>query len=310
MQSVFVLISLFSLIFVNGFTDAPNSISCAVASGALPFRKAKRLAAVFDALGVICFGFAFPTVAKTSSEIASFDGNVNAALAAGMLSAVIFALAAWLFGIPTSESHGMSAAIAGAAFFSGGKVGTRAFLIIFMGLWASTVISPIISRLIYISIRNGKMTRKAAGRLEASLAALSAFLHGAQDGQKFLGLLMLIFSLEAPRASGIFSVALVISLGTLMSTERIVRKVASETVRPNAEGGAAADLSALLSMLLFTLLGIPVSTSSIKVSSLMGVGGSESNFSSFFGMAAVWILTFPVCFLLGGGLYKLISLII
>ncbi len=305
MQTFLLISVLFSLVFVNGFTDAPNSIASAVGSGAIEFRKAKKIAAVFDFLGVLTFAFLFPAVAKTSKEIADFGSNMQTALSAGMLSAVLFSLAAWFFGIPTSESHGMSAAVSGAAFFSGGNVGTISWIKISAGLFLSSLVSAVISVILLYIFKKKRIMEKTFFKGQIFLSAGSAFLHGAQDGQKFLGLLLIISGNDTPGIAEILSVAATVSVGTFCCTERIVNKVAKETVSPDGKEGFAADISSIFTMFLSTLLGIPVSTSNIKVSTLAAVGGKKTKISSFLSIAAVWILTFPVCFLLGGGIYRL-----
>ncbi len=309
MQTFLIFSVLFSLVFVNGFTDAPNSIAAAVGSGALEFKKAKTLAAVFDAVGVISFALLFPAVAKTSKDIALFGENASLALSAGMLSAVLFALAAWIFGIPTSESHAMSAAISGAAFFSGGSLGALSWIKIFAGLFLSSLIAAIMSRAVLFFIERKKPEREGLLSGQRIMACSSALMHGAQDGQKFLGLILIFSGSDFPGIAEILSVAAVISLGTFLCTERIVKRVAFETVRPNAGEGFSADISSIAVMLVSTLMGIPVSTSNIKVSALMGAGGKNAKLSSFLSMVFVWLLTFPVCFFLGGGIYKLLELL-
>lgn len=310
---------LFSLVFVNGFTDAPNSLSCAISSHAAEFKKAKRLAAFFDGCGVLIFALLFPAVAKTSSEIAVFVADAKAALSAGMLSAVLWALFAWWFGIPTSESHAMSAAISGAAFFSGGSIGEGAWGKIFFGFFfsaiASALLSPVFFSLILKVTEKKKYLEEAPSIRKAQLhtCCACAFLHGAQDGQKFIGLLMLFSGTDKPNLTFTLSVAAIMALGTLCCTGRIIRKVAFEMVRPGCIGGLAADLSSLALMLTSTLFGLPVSTSNIKTCALIGigkqVGGKSVNFRSFACMFALWLLTFPICFLLGGGLCVLFKAI-
>lgn len=112
-----VLLTL-AVLLVNGWTDAPNAIAAAVVTGALPFRPAVGLAALCNLLGVLCVTAVNTSVAETIYSIASFGGGPRAALAAlcaAMASIVLWAAAAWWFGIPTSESHALVAGISGAA---------------------------------------------------------------------------------------------------------------------------------------------------------------------------------------------------
>ncbi len=307
MQALFSIISLFSLVFVNGFTDAPNSLASAVGTGAVSFRRGRLLCAVADGAGVLVFCTLCPAVAKSTSTLMSFGENATLALAAGMLSAIIFALLMWYFGIPTSESHAMSAAISGAAFFSGGRIGVSAWGMLFFGLllssFSSALLSSLIARIIGVKYR---ISDKTTRYTQITLAVASSFMHGAQDGQKFLGLLMLMLGDGARNIKGILSVAAVLSVGTALCTERIVKRVAFETAPTDREGGLAADISSIAVLLLLTVAGIPVSTSNVKVCAMMGVSKDKSGISSFLSMAAVWLITFPACFLLGGAIYRLI----
>ena len=111
-----VLLTL-AVIFVNGWTDAPNAIATAVGTGALRMGRAIALAAVCNLLGAVLSAALCPAVAATVLEIGDFSGRAQAqaALCAALLSIVLWAVAAWAFGIPTSESHALLAALSGAA---------------------------------------------------------------------------------------------------------------------------------------------------------------------------------------------------
>ena len=84
------------------------------------------------------------------------------------------------------------------------------------------------------------------------------------------------------------------------------RNVSEKTAKPTLLGGISADASSVLIILLFTLLGIPVSTSNVKVCALAGSSEGSLNYFSLFGMVIIWLATFPVCFLLGGLLARII----
>ena len=108
---------------MNGWTDAPNAIAGAVVTGALSFRRAVLLAAVCNFLGVLCVTSAYPSVAETVYSIASFRGGPEAAswpCAPPWGRVVLWAAAAWWWGIPTSESHALVAGVSGAAAGPGG----------------------------------------------------------------------------------------------------------------------------------------------------------------------------------------------
>ena len=107
------------VLFVNGFTDAPNAITAAVCTGTLRFGRAVLLAAACNTAGLILSWHFAPMVQNTICEMVDFSGADSlaalSAVAASMAAVVLFAVAAWIFGIPTSESHALIAALAGAA---------------------------------------------------------------------------------------------------------------------------------------------------------------------------------------------------
>ena len=107
-----------AVILVNGWTDAPNAIATVVTTGVLSFRRAVALAAVCNLLGVCCMTALGATVAETLYSIADFGGDSRGALSAlcaALCAIVVWAVLAWRFGVPTSESHALVAGVTGAA---------------------------------------------------------------------------------------------------------------------------------------------------------------------------------------------------
>ena len=112
-----VLLTL-GVIFVNGWTDAPNAIATCVSTRCMSPRAAILMAAVFNFLGVLLMTMINANVATTVYEMVDFSGNTHealVALCAALFAIVIWAVAAWWFGIPTSESHALIAGLSGAA---------------------------------------------------------------------------------------------------------------------------------------------------------------------------------------------------
>ena len=113
-----ITILLLCVILVNGWTDAPNAIATCVSTRSIRPKSAILMAAIFNFLGVFIMTLFSSTVAETLHSIANFGTNSwNAliALCAGLTSIVLWAVLAWFFGIPTSESHALIAGISGAA---------------------------------------------------------------------------------------------------------------------------------------------------------------------------------------------------
>ena len=117
-----LLFSVLALIFVNGWTDAPNAIAGVVATGSMPYRTAARMAAACNLSGALLFCLLGGQVAKTIQNLSGFSQAAEGglcALAGCFLSVVLFAAAAWRWGIPTSESHGLMAGILGSSLALG-----------------------------------------------------------------------------------------------------------------------------------------------------------------------------------------------
>lgn len=114
------------VILVNGWTDAPNAIATMVSTRSMSAKKSIVLAAVFNFLGVFIMTSINATVAQTIANMVDFGGDPHdsiVALCAALFAIVLWATAAWYFGIPTSESHALIAGISGAAIALQGGIG-------------------------------------------------------------------------------------------------------------------------------------------------------------------------------------------
>lgn len=302
-----------AVVLVNGWTDAPNAIATAVASGALSFRSAVGLAAVCNFLGVWLVSAVSPAVANTIYSIADFGGDPAAALTAltaAMAAIVLWAAAAWCFGIPTSESHALVAGVTGAAVALQGSfsaIAGQAWGKVLFGLVFSLTLGFLLGG--WLACRLPKRGNYRSAQILG--AGLMSFLHGGQDGQKFLGIFLLgtvlsgggrLEAFPTPPLWLTVLVAVTMALGTLLGGRRIIDTVCRDlTLLPPREGFAA-DLGAGLCLLAATLLGLPVSTTHAKTASIFGAGlaskqGADGKIAGRIG--AVWLLTFPVCFVIG-----------
>ena len=301
-----------AVIFVNGWTDAPNSVATAIASGALRWRTAINLSAVFNFLGVAA-AYAFnDSLSRNIGGAVDFGKASLCVLCAAMTSVVAFAVIAWYFGIPTSESHALMAALAGGAAALGRGDNTRSLLGgTFLGIAVTSAMGFLLALLIKRLLKKVENTALLKNGQVASAAALS-FIHGAQDGQKFAAILLLSLKTAAPERaySPFFAVAvcaLLMSLGTAVGGGRIIKKVGSGIARVDPRGGLACDVSAFIALSLCTLLGIPASTTHTKTTAVLGVGVEEGgvNLRTFGGIAAAWALTFPCCFAISFSIVKI-----
>lgn len=290
-----------AVIFVNGWTDAPNAIATAVGSGALPFRRAVWLAAGCNFLGAAVSCLVFPAVAASMEELVRFSGPRDAltALCAAMLAVVLWAAAAWRFGLPTSESHALLAGLSGAALALGGgsaALSPAAWVRVGLGLVLSLAAGALAGRAGRAFLARHTCNCIAWQRISAGAMAA---LHGVQDGQKFLALLLLADGLgsEAENTLPLTLLLLtagVMALGTALGGRPIVEKVGTQLAALSPADGLAADLGAGAVLLVCSLLGLPVSTTHTKVAAILGAGRHPDRQAAR-EIAGAWLLTFPAC---------------
>jgi PiT family inorganic phosphate transporter len=315
----FVLALAYLFEFANGWTDAPNSIATVVSTRVLRPFHAVAMAGVLNLVGAL----SGTAVAKTIAEgIVDADVVTLGTVAAAVLGATLWAIAAQAFGLPSSESHALIAGLLGAGFAAGGLdalqwTGTRASLI---GLVTSPLGGFLVGFLLMVLIywvfhrvRRATVAR-LFGRGQIASAAFMAFSHGTNDAQKTMGIIALAIALnrtEPGQPVGelaietwiIVSAALVMGLGTMVGGWRVVRTMGVRMTHLEPVQGFAAETGAASVITAAARLGIPVSTTHAIGSSIMGVGATRRLSAVRWGVAgqvvAAWILTWPSCMLLG-----------
>mgnify|MGYP004513875049 FL=1 len=318
------------VILVNGWTDAPNAIATCVVTRCMRPRPAIIMAAVFNFFGVFVMSLINSTVAETITRMVDFGTQSHeavVALSAALFAIVVWATLAWYFGIPTSESHALIAGLTGAAIalhgsFSG--VNGSEWVKVLYGLAISVVIGfvlgYIVCKFVMILFRNvvRSKTEKIFRGAQIAGAAAMSFMHGAQDGQKFAGVILLSMILVNGQTPGdtisiplwlMILCSLVMAAGTAIGGKKIIKSVGMDMVKLEKYQGFSADIAASFSLLLSSVFGIPVSTTHAKTTAIMGVGAarrlSNVNLGVVKDMALTWILTFPGCGLIGFLMTKL-----
>lgn len=320
---VTVLLTL-GVILVNGWTDAPNAIATCVSTRSMGPRAAIIMAAIFNFFGVLVMTMLNATVAMTIYKMVDFGGNSGdalVALCAAMFAIVLWATAAWWFGIPTSESHALIAGLSGAAIaLQGGLAGINPdqWIKVIYGLVLSTAMGFGMGWIVVKGVEQlfrGLDRRKSYHifkNAQVAGAAGMAFMHGAQDGQKFMGVFMLgIFLANGQSNVTEFQIpiwmmvlcSVVMALGTSIGGYRIIKSVGMDMVKLEKYQGFSADLAAVLCLFVASIFGLPVSTTHTKTTSIMGVGAakrlSSVNWGVVKNMISAWILTFPGCGAIG-----------
>ncbi len=324
-----ILVLVLGVTCISGVTDAPNAIATAVSTRCMRPGTAIALAAIFNLVGLIGMTYISTAVAHTMFGMVDFGTDTHAALLAlmaAMIAAIIWGVFCWFMGIPASKSHMLIAGITGGAIACSGWAG------VVPAEWAKVIYGMLFSlfagfALGWLVVRIVEKIFSACNRHKANVAftvvqnicaiALS-FLHGAQDGQKFMSIALLgialSFGSSDPGAEGfplwlMIICSLAISLGTAVGGKRIIKSVAMDMVSLKKYQGVSASISTATTLLVSSLTGMPVSTSHCSTSAIMGVGAAknakEVRWEIAKNMVAAWILTFPCCGLIGFALAKL-----
>lgn len=331
--AVTVLLTL-AVIFVNGWTDAPNAIATAVTTRSINIRPAIIMSAVFNFLGVLLMTMINSSVASTISNMVDFGTDTQmalVALCAALFSIVVYSVGASIFGIPTSESHSLIAGLTGAALaVQGGLDGVNGqeWIKVIYGLVLSLALGFALgwgickALTIICANMDRRRTNKAFKYAQIFGAAAMSFMHGAQDGQKFIGVLLLgvAFCNGQPDLVNaaipiwlMMLCSITMGVGTSVGGEKIIKSVGMDMVKLETFQGFSADLAGAACILLSTLTGIPVSTTHTKTSAIMGVGAvkrlSAINFSVVKDMMLTWVFTFPGCGLISFVMAKVFMMV-
>jgi PiT family inorganic phosphate transporter len=318
------MVLILGVVLVNGWTDAPNAIATAVGTKSIDVRIAIVMAGTFNFLGVFVMTMVNSAVAMTIENMVNFGDNKQEAiigLSSALIAIVIWQITAWTFGIPTSESDALIAGLTGSAIaISGGLSGVNwnEWYKILLGLLLSLTcgfasgffISKLTAFLSYhVERRKGD---KIFGGLEIASSAGMAFMHGAQDGQKFMGIIVLGMLLINGQGEGMklvpqvwmmLVVALLMAVGTAIGGKKIIKAVGMKLSKIEKYQGFAADFGAALCLFIFSSFGIPVSTTQTKTTAIMGAGASKRrsavNLGAVKNMVLTWVFTFPGCGLMG-----------
>lgn len=322
------------VILVNGWTDAPNAIATCVVTRCMPPKAAILMAALFNFLGVFVMTLINATVAETITKMVDFGSNPDLAiisLSAALFAIVLWATLAWMFGIPTSESHALIAGLTGSALalhnsFDGVngaewmKVVYGIVISVTLGFCLGWSVCKIVTKLFYKT--NRTKTEPLFRGAQILGAASMAFMHGAQDGQKFMGVILLcVYMSKGQALSSDISIPLwlmivcsvIMAAGTAMGGKKIIKSVGMDMVKLEKYQGFSADIAAAMALLFCSVFSLPVSTTHAKTTSIMGVGAvkriSAINFGVVKEMVLTWVLTFPGCGLVGFIMTKIFIMI-
>ncbi len=330
---IIILLLVIGVTVISGATDAPNAIATAVSTRCLRPMTALILAAIFNFIGLVGMTYVSTAVAHTMFGMVNFSGdthNALLALEAAMIGSIGWGFLCWFFGIPASKSHSLIAGITGAAIAMNGLAGVvpsewaKVIYGMLFSLFAGFALGWSAVRIIETLFKNAnrKNANKVSVVIQDICACMLSFLHGAQDGQKFMSIammgFMLSFGVDASTGSGfpmwlMILCSLAISIGTLIGGKRIIKSVAMDMVQLEKHEGVAASIGTVITLFVSSITGMPVSTSHCSTASIMGVGSSHNlrdvKWDMAKNMVTAWVLTFPCCGLIGFVLAKIFMLV-
>jgi inorganic phosphate transporter, PiT family len=295
--------------YINGFHDTANAIATSVATRALHPRHAILMATAFNFIGA----FAGTAVAKTiGAGLVEEATTTQAVVAAALLGAITWNLITWYLGLPSSSSHALIGGLLGATIIAAGTGALKVD-----GLVSKVLVPMISSPLIgftgafllmlalYWIFRNAKRKPMARvfRRLQVISAGYMAFSHGSNDAQKTMGIITLalfaagaIPSIDVPFWVIVVS-ASALSLGTAVGGWRIMRTMGHRVVQLEPVHGFAAETTAATVLIGTAQLGMPVSTTHVISSAIMGVGSARGPKGVRWGVARrillAWVITIP-----------------
>jgi inorganic phosphate transporter, PiT family len=301
--------------YINGFHDTANAIATSVATRALRPEYALLMAASFNFIGA----FAGTAVAKTiGAGIVDEHTTSQVVVSAALIGAITWNLITWWLGLPSSSSHALIGGLLGSTLVASGTGALK-----LDGIWNKVLLPLVTSPLLGFAIALVLMTaltwtfrgfaRKPLGaafrRLQVFSAGFMAFAHGSNDAQKTMGIITLaLFSagviptIEVPVWVIAIS-ATAISLGTAMGGWRIMHTMGHRVVELEPIHGFAAETTAATVIYTAAHFGMPVSTTHVISSAIMGVGSSRGLRGVRWGVArrilVAWVLTIPAAAIVG-----------
>ena len=321
-QELIIVIALALIFdFLNGMRDASNIVATMISSRAFSPRTALGIAAVAEFLGPFLFGV---TVARTiGDEIAQSNVLTLGVILSALVGAIVWNLITWYFGIPGSSSHALIGGMVGAVLIAVGlgAIKLAGLYKVLIALFTSPVIGFIIgfiiTRLIYFMVRNASPRVNdffKNGQLVTALAM--AFSHGTNDAQKTMGIitLSLVIAGMLPAFQVPFWViavsAAAIAIGTSLGGWRLIRTLGGKFYKIRPLHSFATQLSSAGVILAASLFGVPVSTSQVVSSAIIGVGSAERVSKVRWSVAeeiiTAWVITIPASGLIAAVTYWVI----
>lgn len=325
-----IIVILLTLIFdfINGFHDSANAIATVVSTKALTPVKAVMYGGVLNFVGAMLGTEVASTIGKGLVD----SGSVTLmTVLCTVTGAILWNLITWYKGLPTSSSHAIIGSLLGATFFSAGGGFDS---ITWHALTGKVLLPMVLSPVLGISLGFLFMTgltwliykrslfkiNRLFGKLQIISAGFMALSHGMNDAQKSMGIIALALILAFPGTA--FHVplwvkiacAIAMGMGTMMGGWRIIRTLGTKMIKLQTSQGFAAETIASLIISGASHFGIPVSTTHVITSSIMGVGATQRLSAVRWGVVGnivwAWVLTIPLTFAFSGLLMLLFRMVV
>ncbi len=321
-QLIFVIILALIFEFLNGMRDSSNIVATMISSRAFRPQTALGLTAIAEFFGPFLFGV---TVAKTiGSDIVDSRILTLDALIACLMGAVIWNLITWFFGIPSSSSHALIGGLMGAVFVSVGLGAIkfqglgRVLIALFASPVVGFVVGFIVMRVIFFLARNATPRVNDLFKNGQFFTAVGlAFSHGTNDAQKTMGIITLSLIISGQLTNFtipfwvILASASTMALGTALGGWRLIRTLGGKFYKIRPVHSFATQMTSAVVILTASFIGLPVSTTQVVSSAIIGVGSSERlgkvRWSVAGDILTAWLVTIPVSALFSAGIYWLIK---
>ena len=322
--TLLILVVITALIFeyINGFHDSANAIATVVSTKVLTARAAIIYAGILNIGGAFLGTHVASTIGK---GIVSTESVTQSVILCALLAAIIWNLITWYYGIPSSSSHALIGGLIGAAISKAGY-----HVVQFEGVTKKVLMPMVTSPMIGFAIgflsmviilwicrrANPNSVNKYFKKLQLLSSGIMALSHGSNDAQKTMGIITLALvsyhtlpTFEVPYWV-ILGCAMTMGLGTMAGGWRIIRTMGSKMIKLKPVHGFAAETSAAAVILTASHFGIPVSTTHIISTSIMGVGSTKGVHALKWGIVGnivmAWVLTIPVCMVIAAVLYRIL----
>jgi len=323
MHEILIFIIVLAVIFdiANGWHDCANAIATVVSTKVLSPMQAVILAATMNILGA----FLSTAVAKTvGTGIVDPLAVTDLVIISALLSAILWNVITILMGLPVSSSHALFGGIAGAAMAHGGagilnvsgiiKILTSLLVSPILGIVFGYLFMKLILRL-FGQLSPGVISRYF-GRLQIISSSFMAFGHGSNDAQKAMGIITMalvsggaIKTLDVPTWV-VLICALAMGFGTLFGGWKIIKTLGHKMLKLEPIHGFAAETSSTAIIIAASHFGLPVSTTHVVSTAILGVGATKRLSAVRWGIAGkivmAWVLTLPACIGMAWGIQKLL----